>query len=291
MIKLCIRLYSIPKRSSFCLKVNPLVHFVFVLTFFSLSCEEVVEPDLVSVPPIQVIDGWLFPNATDSHITLSETAPFNSISSNPKTSGALVIITETGGLANLFQETSEGIYQPINQDFSISPFRRYTLEVNVNSIIYTASIVPQVTPAIDSLTFREAVNEPDLEDGFYVTFYFSEPSSSKNFYRWDVWQNGREISQQDINILSDENINGSYIDLELDYNFNESDQVVVRFHALTEDAFNYLESVRRLTESGSPAQAIPENPQSNISALNNEVNALGFFNAIIPVLDTITIAN
>jgi len=254
------------------------------------SCEEVIDPDLISAPPLLVVDGWLYPNASESRIILSKTAPFNSKEQNPKVSEAVVVVRESNGNSNLFRELlAEGTYKPLNPDFTILPFRQYTLEVNVEGIQYTASLNSRRTPIIDSLTSRTALNEPGLNDGKYVTFYFQEPLSIKDFYLWEVWKNGIKISSKDINILSDENINGSYIDIELPYTFRIGDQVIVRLHAISKEAFDYYESVRLLSESGSPAQAIPENPKSNLTANVPGQAVLGFFNATVPHSDTLLI--
>lgn len=260
------------------------------LIAIGFSCEEVIDPDLISEPPIVVVDGWLLPNSEETRVVLSRSAPFNSNEINPRIEDASVVIREQFGQSNLFRETKKGFYQPINTNFTTRNFGRYNLEIQIDRVNYTSSIVVRNTPTIDSLTFSLVENTPLIEDGYYVTFYYQDPAASKDFYYWEVLKNGILISEQDINISDDDNINGSYIELELDYVFEENDFVEVRLHSFTKEAYEYYQALKLLTESGSPAQAIPENPKSNLTSdkEGGEI-ILGFFNATLPSSDTIRI--
>ena len=260
-----------------------------------IRCEEVVNPQLIAAPPIYVIDGWLFPETEDNRVLLSFTAPFNSQEPNAPVSDALVIVRDNRGTANIFREQGgPGVYLPVNPNFNISSNTIYTLQVNVGGADYRAEISPVVTPPIDSLTWRSIVDPTDdIEDGNYITIHFQDPLGTSNFYLWEIWKNGAKISDGDINITSDEPIDGVYLDLELssnpDYRFEIGDTVTVRLHSLTQKAFEYYQAVKLLTEFGSPAQATPDNPQTNLNNLANSEPVLGFFNATLPTSDTIII--
>jgi hypothetical protein len=269
-------------------KISPLL--LLLLLAIGFSCEEVIDPDLISGPPIIVIDGWLLPNAEETRVALSRSAPFNSNESNPRIEDALVIIREQFGQSNLFRETKDGFYQPINTSFTTRNFGRYNLEIQIDGVNYSSSITVKNTPTIDSLTYRFVEDNPLMEDGYYVTYHYQEPTTINDFYFWEVWRNGILISKQDVNISNDENTNGSYIDLELNYVFSKNDFIEVRLHSFTKEAYEYYQALKLLTESGSPAQAVPENPKSNLSSDKESGEIiLGFFNATLPNSDTIRI--
>ncbi|MGB0522046.1 MAG: DUF4249 family protein [Flammeovirgaceae bacterium] len=249
------------------------------------SCEEIVNPNLVSLEvPIVSIDGWLTDRPFESRVVLSRTAPFNSNDPNPRISGALVRIDTQRGRFFFQEDLNEpGLYMPIGSDFVVLPGNSYQLIVNIENTQYEAELAVAPSQQIDSLTYEFFDENAERDSGYYLTFYFKDPSGT-NFYFWEVYKDGELISGQDINITDDVNVNNSNIEIELDnYTFALGDEAEVRLHTITKETFEYYQALKLLVDAGSPAQSVPENPISNIRDVSSEeaTEVVGYFNATL----------
>ncbi|MDW7691019.1 DUF4249 domain-containing protein [Flammeovirgaceae bacterium SG7u.111] len=253
------------------------------------ACEEVVTPDLIAEAPIVVIDGWITDGEPGSYIILSKSAPFNQSETVPKLTNGQVIVNNNEGKSYSFQHIGEGKYVPLQQDFVGQPGKRYTLTVNVEETSYTASIRMPLAPTLDSVSYKLREDDVFFDDGFYMVAHFQEPASSRNYYFWQVLKNGEVVNQDKLLINSDEQVNGGYLNFELDYNIpledvDSADVLGVNLFALSANAYEYYSGLEFLIEAGSPAQAVPENPPTNIVG-----GALGFFNASAINTDTVSV--
>lgn len=251
-----------------------------------LSCEEVINPNLISDPPILSVDGWLLDLSSESRIILSKTAPFNSQTPNPPVSNALVKI-KGGPTTFIFPEDPDnsGHYAPLSTIFKTDVGVKYTLTITTEGTDYEAEIRTRFVPVIDSISseFQRFSQEPQ-RTGQYITFYFKDPPNTRNYYYWEVFRNGELISGGDINIKNDENLDGMPFPIPVPYKFSFKQIAEVRLHALTEDAYNYYKALKLLVDSGSPSQSIPENPITNVFDISTEDDedkrlVVGYFNA------------
>lgn len=265
--------------------------FLSLLTIIILSsavaCEEIVDPDLIAADPIVSIDAWLT-DETNSRVILSKTAPFNSNKPNPRISDALVKIeNQLTGEKFIFEEnpSGEGYYRPFaGSGFKAQARSRYRLIVEIDGINYMADIQVVPVPPIDSMTVETVEDGEDRDPGKYITFFYTDPTTSVNFYYWEVFKNGKRIGKEDIHISDDEKVSGSVFKIELPYTFQSNDVVEVKLHGFSQNAFNYYKALKLLVESGSPSQSIPENPISNIKDITSETpqEVVGYFNATSP---------
>lgn len=257
-----------------------LLHFFTGFWFLLLisSCEEIVTPDLITADPVIVIDSWVTNRPGDSYIKLTQTAAFNSPEATPRVSNALIYLTDNFNRRVRFIETEKGSYFPEDNDFTGKPGGVYKLSVRLGETEFLASARMSGVPKIDSLKYSLREDEPLFEDGYYLTVYFQDPPGQRNYYYWEVLLNEEIINDKEISISEDGNVNGQYLNFELPFFIDKaladsSDRVQVNIFSLTEDAYKYYQGLDLLTKSGSPAQAVPENPPTNI-----QNGALGFFN-------------
>ncbi|MBX2842946.1 MAG: DUF4249 domain-containing protein [Flammeovirgaceae bacterium] len=259
---------------------NWLINLFLRLGFLLLisSCEEVVTPDLITADPVIVIDSWVTNMPGNNYIKLTQTAAFNSPEATPRVSNAIIFLTDNFNRRVRFIEREQGSYLPENDDFTGKPGGIYKLSVRIGETEFLANSKMSNVAEIDSLTYNFREDEPLFEDGYYLTAYFQDPPSQKNYYYWEVLLNEEIINNKEINISDDANVNGQYLNFELPFFIDKafadsSDRVQVNIFSLTEEAYKYYQGLDILTKSGSPAQAVPENPPTNI-----QNGALGFFN-------------
>ena len=250
-------------------------HLIF-LAFTLMSCEEVVNPELISADPVLVIDGILSNLEDKNEIVLSKTAPFNSPNPNPYVEGAEVRVNYQGNETNL-SEIEKG-------KFGIDMFRQIkvgeTVELNVvvENRVYEARAEMPEKLVLDSVTVIRREEDLSFDDGYYPVAHFTENGNSTNFYLWEIYLNSKFISSEEIILNNDEILNGKQVAFEIPYfialdSANVGDTLTLFNYSLSESAFNYYNGLLTLAASGSPAQAIPDNPITNVRG-----GALGFFN-------------
>lgn len=244
-----------------------------ILFFLFTSCEQLVSPQLESIEPILVVEGWLTTQEGDTFVRLTKTLPYNEQKPAPTVSNATVILRDHLGNTWLLKESAPGYYVP-SQEFKGQTGRTYFLEIIVEQKIIRASSFLPAMPPIDSLKIEYKKLEPPLEDGFYLVTYFKDPPLENNYYMWRIFRNDERIEKDKIFLLEDKEINGqsvAYIFYERPVNPNDAMKLV--FFSLNKMAFDYYKILRNLVETGSPSQTIPENPVSNLTG-----NAIGYFN-------------
>ena len=242
-----------------------------------LSCEEVVNPELVSAPPILVIDGLISnSDIAANQVILSKTAPFNSEAPTPLVSGAIVniLINEE---EHLLSETVQGVYGATAIE-KIGAGNQVKLEVVTDGRIYTAEAFMPEKLSMDSVSIERRIEDLSFDDGYYFTAHFTEIASEANYYMWEIHVNNEFVSNEEILLSNDQNLNGKRIAYELPFSIalddiSVGDTLTLYNYSLSKAAFDYYNGLLDLTVTGSPSQAIPDNPVSNIRG-----GALGFFN-------------
>jgi len=250
-------------------------HFIFL--FLSLiSCEEVVNPELVSADPVLVVDGIISNFENRNEILLSKTAPFNSPDPNPFVQGAEVKINYQGIETNLSEIENGRFGTDMFQEIAVG--EAVELTVIAENRVYEARGEMPEKLILDSVSVIKREEDLSFDDGYYPVAHFTENGNSTNFYMWEIYLNGEFISSEDIILSNDENLNGLQVSFELPYfialdSANIGDTLTLFNYSLTESAFNYYNGLLSLAASGSPAQAVPDNPITNVRG-----GALGFFN-------------
>ncbi|GAA4823995.1 hypothetical protein GCM10023331_05640 [Algivirga pacifica] len=253
------------------------------------SCEELISPELLTAPPTIVVEGTLRPDS--SFVQLTQTTSFQENMPVPKLTGAQIQVFDFEDFPKQFEEVDSGVYFPI-RDMELIPGRRYRLEVIYDSVAVTAENIYPSKPILDSIAV-DFLNDRELttaqESGYYLTLYINDRAFVRNYYRIDVFRNGKSISDDpEVGLLiqTDEGRDGKVLQYQVPFAFREQDSLKVELNGLSSMTYDYYRGVKLLTDAGSPSQSVPENPPSNLVP-SSEVAVFGFFALEHPVSDSV----
>lgn len=225
--------------------------------------------------------------------------------------GAQVQIETEGGASFALTGKGDGVYQ--STVLSLNPTLRYRLKINTGNggIYQSAYVLVKQSPAIDSITWKR-----DKDLALFV--HSHDPQNKTIYYRWEfdeTWQyraayqtalgvknrvifyldslnqtyycwgteHSKNILTASTAVLSKDVV--SYMPLQLIKDSTEKAgvrySINVLQYALTEDAYNYWEILKRNTQStGTIFDAQPSQLNSNISCISNPNEpVLGFVSA------------
>lgn len=251
-------------------KLNYLL--IITISLFS-SCVEKIEPNLQGAEPRLVVEG-LVTNQHTPYVKLSLTNSFYSTESAPIVENALVIISDNAG------NTDTLTYNPDFKKYYADNLTGttgniYYLKILYQGTLYEASAPMLPVTSIDSV-FTNYYEKADFlhQQGYYLAFIAQEPQTREDFYLWKFYRNDSLIHEpDDIHIASDVGINENIVGLEGPYNYQLGDLARVEMYSLTEEAFNFYESLNNnINNDGGFFSSPPANPPSNISN-----GALGLF--------------
>ncbi|MCS7004508.1 MAG: DUF4249 domain-containing protein [Cytophagales bacterium] len=266
-------------------KANKFLTIFAGITLLLGSCEEVVRPPIGAGNPSTVIEAWLTDSADRrlNFVKITQTIAYDAPIAIPLVSGGSVrIISENDTMP--FVETSPGYYQAVDSFFRAVAYRTYRLEVRIQEQTYTATATAPPPIKIDSIVFtwREAfLNQPA---GVYAQIFLRDarPNATHGWRRFSLIN-----LQKRSNIIVIEQKEWDGKD-KYTYLFPEAffinDFITINVYGLSAHNFQYLQNIQQLSEKGTPAQSVPENPISNF-----EPNTLGFFSvaSVTSISDTI----
>jgi hypothetical protein len=266
-----------------------LLFWIFLLPVLP-ACEEVIHVDLNQAAPRLVIEGIVTDAGDRAVVYLSQTRSFTEETGFTGVSGANIYISENQSEPVLLTETAPGVYQsptPMG-----APGNTYSLRVETQSEIYTAtSAMPLKIPA-DSLYFRKEV----FPGQSYILPYiaFRDPGGQTDYYRFRLLVNGTFLRRVDV--YDDEYTDGLAVQEGLFYLGDEDnadpadddgllpgDEVTVEMQCIDYGVYRYFFTLRQTLEQSAVS---PANPESNISG-----GALGYFNACTTQQITRTVPN
>ncbi|WP_452221062.1 DUF4249 domain-containing protein [Lacinutrix salivirga] len=250
-----------------------------VCSFLIFSCEDVIEVDLPTATPKLVIEAsinWFEgTNGNTQQIKLTESAPYFNESVPPANNA---IVTVTDGNNNTFTFTEEGntgIY--INTSFLPEINQTYTLTINYNEEIYTASETMQTVTPIDYI-------EQNNEGGFTgedieIKAFYTDPVDEDNYYFYEFVTDIAAIPN--LEVYDDEFTNGNQIfaffseeDLET------GDELIIRNYGVSERFYEYMFILLQQSgdNSGGPFETQPATVRGNCVNQTNPNNfPLGYF--------------
>ncbi len=254
-------------------KINSLLVVAIILLF---GCEEVVNPDLPSSSSIMVIDGWVSDQPAHSYVFLSLSQSYNNTRPFVGITGARVEVQEEGGDSVLFEETDiTGEYRP-PANFIGVPSKVYNLRVSSSFGTAEASCLMPAPPELKGIGYDFVSGNLLLEEGYYPAINLLNQAGIQEYFFWKTYLNGTRADPDKVNVIDDLDFDGQLL---MGYIIYEqavdplTDTTTVEFSTLSEMGYRYYKGLKLLTEVGSPSQAIPENPPSNVTGA-----AIGFFN-------------
>ncbi|HEY1010032.1 MAG TPA: DUF4249 domain-containing protein [Daejeonella sp.] len=242
------------------------------------SCEEVIEPDLSTAPPLVVIEGNISDQPEAHTVKVSQTIAFDQPNTFKGIKGARVTVYSSNNQTFAFNASTDGIYR--SQRFRGIPGVRYTLEVVTGGKTYKASSVMPAAVRIDSVAFKELSFFGN--SSIYPAVYYKDPPGIQNQYRFIVRLNGvLKADQVNEDRFSDGNPTSDIITL--DDGVERGDKVDLEVQCIDRNVFKYYFAVSQVDGNGGPPVA-PSNPESNI-----DNGALGIFSANTRAAYTITL--
>jgi len=247
---------------------------IFSAAVFLISCEEVLNVDLNEANPNVVIEGLITDHPGPYIVKVTMTGDYYKNQTPPAVSNALVIISDNTGSLDTLIQTSPGIYS--TKTIAGVKQRTYTLTVNINGNIYTAtSTLPDLYP-VDSLRYTYYPKR-DLfhREGYYPLAYSQEPQNTENYYMWKFFRNDTLLNslRNDIWIADDKVVKGNIQGLEFPYVYQKFDTASVKVFSITKEAFDFYKGLEaQIRNDGGFFSSPPANAQGNLSN-----GALGLF--------------
>ena len=259
-----------------------------------LSCQEEVQLDLGNVSKKPVIEAVWTNEVTENYVKISYTRDYFDTLTNELVENASVSIIDnaSGTLVDFMFEDELGYYTPLHGQTAI-PGHSYTLKVIVDENEYTSEGLTQEPPILDSITYVFEEESFFSDKGYYLTVYGKIPFEEGNFYRLLLTKNDTLLNGRDDYFLFDDTFGTNVLDNGFKLNgfaFEENDKVKLQLIRLNENAYDYLNQfVSLLFNDGGLFSPPPENPESNIQAINGEGQVLGYFMTGLIISKTIKI--
>ena len=296
-------------------KVLSILFFISICNFIYVSCKRPYNPPAIRVDnKFLVFDGVLISNPDlPTVFTLSRTIKLTdtTFSSSAET-GALVSVEDRSADNFSFSEQPGGIYKA--EHLLLNPSQQYRLKIQTSDgNAYLSDYVDvKQAPPIDSLTWQQ-------QNDVMIYLYTHDAANNTSYYHWDFTETYQyeaplqaELSQDNgvlfyvdntpnqtydcwRSVNSTEILNGTSVALNEDI-INKAPiatvpqnsqkisirySILVRQYALTSNAYQYLEILKKNTENlGSIFDAQPGQLVGNIHSANNlsEI-VIGYFTA------------
>lgn len=253
---------------------------IAITSLFITSCEEVIIVDLETAPPQLVIDAsidWVKNSAgNEQRIKLSTTTAYYN-DEFPSVSGALISVTNEANSVFTFTEsaTSKGEY--LCTDFEPIIGQTYTLTVNVNNELFTATetlvSVPEISDKVDQDNTGGMVG-----DEVEIIYYYQDNATQNNYYLYGFETSHIPFTQYAVEI--DENTQGNltpafYANKDL----KPGDVVTLNLYGTSKRYSEYFKKLILASGSGgSPFATTPSAVRGNIINQTNSNNfAYGYF--------------
>ena len=286
------------------MKTKDSIYFLLFTVCILFSCKQAYDPPAVQTDlGLLIVDGFLNNGNDTTFIRLSRTRKIADGLKNSGENGAQLIIEDDTNTPVYFfhQLNNDGLYMVPGMSLDIN--RKYRLRINTFSgKQYLSDELPVTyTPPIDSISWKRS------SDGINIYATTHDPLNKTKYYRWDyieTWQHhpqyystmkyeGGFLSYRSTSELiyycwttqnSDELLLASSAKLSQDFIFEKKLRsietnsielsvkysILVRQYAVTEDAFLYLENLKKISEQmGSIFDAQPSQLIGNIKSVAN----------------------
>ena len=242
----------------------------------SLSCQKVISIDIAESDQKIIVEMVGKNMAGESFLNLSKSVPLYGESNVEAVSNAEVTVTDMDGESYVFKEIQNlpGRYQ--SENFVVKQNDFYSLSILTEEDTLSSTCRSFTVPDLQSLSYLPPSGG---QQNYTVNYAFSDPVSEVNFYRANVWINGKKSNRY--YLTDDELFNGEVATLGFfREQFKSGDSVYVELISMDEHNFRYFQA---LSSGGgnNPFSAAPANPPTNIS------NGIGYFGAY--TVDTMSI--
>ncbi len=258
---------------------------IFLIGMFLIieACEVPISIEYFKPEPEIVVEGLITDQPGPYEIKMSYTGAYTlrSDGNNPPVTGAMIMIYDDVGNAELLQEISPGIYQTDPLGIKGVVGRSYTINIRLSDGLEIESY-PEVlleVPEIDSIYYFFNPLSPTNRQGHQTGIITRDPLGENNYYRWkwvgyysyflvsEIVTIGcfqKEFNRAQINVLSDKDLDGNIFDRPItfiEHFANDRYLLHVFQQSLTERAYQFWNS---LYEQGNNVGSIFDPPPSII---------------------------
>jgi hypothetical protein len=252
------------------MKNNRIILMIIVLVgLLFTSCEKVIDLNLNTSSSVIIIQGNVFDRIGPYTIKISKTINFTESNIFPPVTDAKVTISDNAGNSELLTQSADGIY--ITSKLRGVPGRTYTLNVETQGKVYTASSTMPSAVNIDSIYFQKDIFGSENR----TVLKFKDPPYADNYYR--VIQYVNDTLKTGFYIGNDKLYQGEVITFSLsstkligDDPLETGARVRLQLECIDKSVYEYF----RTTRGNNGSSNSPANPVSNISN-----GALGYFGA------------
>lgn len=249
-------------------------YFFYLMLFITIisfgACETVIDVNLKDTKPAIVIEANVTDNVEPQTVIISQTKPFNQNNTIVPVSQAIVTAFDEDGNHHQFLEAGPGKY--VSEPFAGVSGKKYTMQVNVNGTLYTASSIMPQKVLLDSLSLTELSFFNSTKK--YVQVHFKDPGGVPNQYNYVLYVNDeiRNAYYVDNDRFNDgKNVTNTIFNA--DPELKKGDRIMVDFQCIDEPIYRYFFTLAQIAGNGGPPTA-PANPDSNF-----DNGALGYFSA------------
>ncbi|MEO8819833.1 MAG: DUF4249 domain-containing protein [Ginsengibacter sp.] len=245
--------------------------FIFLLSILIFGCKKVIDVKLNNTGAQTIITGEINNLEGPYKVTISKSVNFTADNSSPPVVGALVIISGNEVIDTL-SELTPGEY--FTKKIKGKPGQAYSLLVNAEGKIYTATSTMPKPVGLDSLSFLLGRN-----DVIYAVANFQDPPNVANYYQFIEYANGEQFGNGRGNLVFDDRLSdGRYISMALyddSSDIKQGSTLTVQMNCIDKNVYTYLNELFQISGNGGGfSSPTPANPESNISG-----GALGYFSA------------
>jgi hypothetical protein len=244
------------------------------------SCEDVIDVNLNSSSPSIIIEGKITSEDKPAEVTVSRSVDYFSAGVVPKVSNAKVTITTDNVYTEQLKQYDPGRY--LGYQTVGFPGESFKLEVEVDGVTYSAKTTMPMLVVIDTLIVSYSEKTLGSEAGYEVYMNFTDPPAEENFYKIEVYRNGKLFpDEKTIRLRSDKYSDGKQVSVGLNgfqsngVRFAKNDRILVKLYSMDKMVYEHLKTLNAITESGfGSSSSTPANPITNLSN-----GALGYFGA------------
>lgn len=248
---------------------------LLALMLTTVSCTKVIEIELKDADRQYVIEGAVYEGVDSAMVRVSRTTSYFDSSQPEVITDAVVKLTMPDNSIITMSHIGNGIYKA--SGLTVPTESTYQLQVDVAGKMFTASSYMKPSMPLDTLEyeFQEGIFGGD--DGYNVFLVFQD-EIGKDFYRIQSTVNGVLLNKPEDLLVIDDNLNdGNLIRIPVFTHLYEAgDTVIAELNSLDSDLYEFYQTFGEAAaeDAGSPFNAAPSNPETNIKG-----GALGVFGA------------
>lgn len=243
-------------------KILSLAFIVGIISLTFVSCTKVIDVDINDADSQYVVEGFVTLGETTHRVSITKSINIDESIAYPTVDNAIVILSDDLGNTQTMVLVEPGIYEATGYPVSLD--RTYSLQISVDSKVFTASGVMPQDIAIDTLeTFPFSFGPTTIHAIVPVRI---DPAGIENFYQFKLIKNDSIL--KGIYIQSDQyNDGNTMMEPIFADGINSGDTISVEMYCINKTVYKYFFTLLQNQQGATPA-----NPTSNFTG-----GCLGYF--------------